>query len=230
MWGGAARPGAEPQRVPGLVPARGRRGRSNGPLFPTGTQRAPVRPDRGQQPGLGGLWRYEGGATGAGVPCGAGLGWGTEAAEPVTTVRTWDPTDCGCPLLGATLSLARTPPSPKKMPSWGAQGMRGLSWVLQPGCPRSGCAATVLASSLPPLASSLPPAALLMGEAKSCPPPPPQFGWCLVAMGNPWVSPGDGLSPSPSPGKQLLWQCVCVPPGSSGVGWGGGDLSGGDTL
>lgn len=75
--------------------------------------------------------------------------------------------------MGATLSLARTPPSPKKMPSWGAQGMRGLSWVLQPGCPRSGCAATVLASSLPPLASSLPPAALLMGEAKSCPPPPP---------------------------------------------------------
>lgn len=50
---------------------------------------------------------------------------------------------------------------------------------------------------------------------------PPAFGWCLVAMGNLWVSPGDGLSPSPSPGKWLLWQRFPPTPRQQWSGWGG---------
>lgn len=42
VLGATTQLGAGPLWVTGPVPARGRRGRSNGPLFPAGTQRAPV--------------------------------------------------------------------------------------------------------------------------------------------------------------------------------------------
>lgn len=52
---------------------------------------------------------------------------------------------------------------PPKCPAWGSGGARPRRVLQRVMVPCSECAATGLASSLPP-------AALLMGEAKSCPP------------------------------------------------------------
>lgn len=77
VLGATTQLGAGPLWVTGPVPARGRRGRSNGPLFPAGTQRAPVGRAGAGSRGWGG-WQRGGAVTPAlraGVPCGAGLGW-----------------------------------------------------------------------------------------------------------------------------------------------------------
>uniref|UniRef100_A0A8C3CBW3 GIT ArfGAP 1 n=1 Tax=Cairina moschata TaxID=8855 RepID=A0A8C3CBW3_CAIMO len=84
-------------------------------------------------------------------------------------------------LLGAHCAQPETPPCP-------ARGSGGA----QPPPQVWGAPAHSMGLASPPL-----PAALVLGEAESCPPP----RRCLVANGNLWVSPGGGTSPSPSPGK-----------------------------
>lgn len=78
-WGAAAWPGAVPPRVPGLVPARGQRGCSNDPLFPAGTQRAPVR--------LAGASGGAGGARQRGGPWHLPRSWGVPRAGCAGVLR-----------------------------------------------------------------------------------------------------------------------------------------------
>lgn len=116
-WGAAAWPGAVPPRVPGPVPARGQRGRSNDPLFPAGTQRTPVRP-AGASGGAGGArqrggpWHLPRAGVSWGWPC-----WGSEAAVLVTALCR-SPRTGGAHLLRGTLPPPRTPQTP-------SQGLRG---------------------------------------------------------------------------------------------------------
>lgn len=109
--------------------------------------------------------------------------------------------DWGCPPIVGHTTPIQDPPNTQP----GALGVNDL---------------TVSQSAPDPsvLASSLPPAVLLMVGGQTLPP-----FWLVVAMGNPWVSPGDGLSPSASLGKWLLWQRI--PPAGwmreEGTAWGG---------
>lgn len=214
VWGAAARPGAGPLRVPGLVPARGQRGRSNGPLFPAGTQRAPVRPSQGWGGGGTAAW---GGCGTCPRSWGALQGWpevGCQAAEPVTTICGSTRARGAHPPRGS-LPPARTPP---ECPAGGLGGEWPCRVLWRVSVPLLGV--RWHGAGIIPAAGPSPD-----GEAKSCPPPVWLVPGCYgKPVGFPWRW-ADPLA--------VAWETVAVAmhppprPGSSGVD-GEGTARGGD--